>query len=92
MSSKAALSILSKAVSFSPLAPMVLHMESTYKLNINEFPVLMLSIFDAQQQFHMVGIGVMSHHSEAVYKELLWLVNCLLLHVVPDINFPPNML
>jgi hypothetical protein len=27
-----------------------------------------------------------------VYKELLWLVNCLLLHVVPDINFPPNML
>jgi hypothetical protein len=38
MSSKAALSILVKAVSSRALVPLVLHMDATYKLNLNEYP------------------------------------------------------
>jgi hypothetical protein len=37
MSSKAALSILVKAVSSRALVPLVLHMDATYKCNLNEF-------------------------------------------------------
>jgi hypothetical protein len=40
MSSKEALSILVKAVSSRAFVPIVLHMDTTYKLNINEFLVL----------------------------------------------------
>jgi hypothetical protein len=77
MSSKAALSILSKAISSSAIVPMVLHMDVTYKLYGNKFPVLILGISDAQQQFQMLSISMLSHHTEAVYKEVL----CLFKHV-----------
>jgi len=62
MSSKAALSILVKAVSSCALVPLVLHMDATYKLNSNEYPVLILGLSDAQQQFHLLSISVLSHH------------------------------
>ena len=52
MSSKATLSIIVKAVSSRAFVPIVLHMDATYKLNVNEFPVLILGLSDAQQQFH----------------------------------------
>ena len=71
MSSKAALSILVKAVSSCALVPLVLHMDATYKLNSNEYPVLILGLSDAQQQFHLLSISVLSHHTEAVYREVL---------------------
>jgi hypothetical protein len=71
MSSKAALSILVKAVSSRTLVPLVLHMDATYKLNLNEFLVLILGLSDAQQQFHLLSISVLSHHTEAVYREVL---------------------
>jgi hypothetical protein len=48
MSSKAALSILVKAVSSRAFVLIVLHMDAMYKLNINEFLVLALGISDAQ--------------------------------------------
>jgi hypothetical protein len=59
MSSKAALSIHGRAVSSHAIVPMVLHMDETYKLNLNEFPVLILSIRDAQQQFHILSLRVL---------------------------------
>jgi hypothetical protein len=71
MSSKAALSILVKPVSSRAFVPIVLNMDATYKLNINEFPVLILSISDAQQQFHLLSISVLSQHMEAMYHEVL---------------------
>jgi len=71
MSSKAALSILVKAVSSCALVPLVLHMDATYKLNVNEFPVLILGLSDAQQHFHLLSIGIMAHHTEALYREVL---------------------
>jgi hypothetical protein len=71
MSSKATLSILVKAVSSRAFVPIVLHVDAMYKLNINEFPVLILGVSDAQQQFHLLSISVLLHHMEAVYCEVL---------------------
>jgi hypothetical protein len=87
MSSKAALSILVKAVSSRAFVPIVLHMDATYKLNINEFLVLILGVSDAQQQFHLLSISVLLHHTEAVYHEVLHLFKRVVMHVVPDISF-----
>jgi hypothetical protein len=50
---KATLSVLPKAAAWSGKVPLVLHMDSTYKLKINEYPVLVLGISDTQQQIHM---------------------------------------
>ena len=33
-------------------------MDATYKLNLNEYPVLILGLSDAQQQFHLLSISV----------------------------------
>ena len=71
MSSKAALSILVKAVSSPSLVPLVLHMDATYKLHLNEFLVLILGLSDAQQQFHLLSISVLLHPTKAVYREVL---------------------
>ena len=90
MSSKAALSILVKAVSSCALVPLVLHMDATYKLNSNEYPVLILGLSDAQQQFHLLSISVLSHHTKAVYREVLRVFKRVIMHVVPDISFSPQ--
>lgn len=90
MSSKATLSILVKAISSRAFVPIVLHMDATYKLNVNEFPVLILGLSDAQQQFHLLSISVMSHHTEAQYREVLHAFKRVIMHVVPDINFSPQ--
>ena len=88
MSSKAALSILAKAVNGRALVPLVLHMDATYKLNLNEYPVLILGLSDGIQQFHLLSISVLSHHTEAVYREVLRVFQRVIMHVVPDITFP----
>ena len=90
MSSKATLSILVKAVSSRPFVPIVLHMDATYKLNINEFLVLILGISDTQQQFHLLSISVLLHHTEAVYHEVLHMFKRVVMHVVPDRSFSPQ--
>jgi hypothetical protein len=71
MSSKAALCILVKAVSSHAFVPIVLHMDAMYKFIIYGFPVLVLVVSDAQQQFHLLSISVLSHHTEALYCEVL---------------------
>jgi hypothetical protein len=65
-------------------------MDATYKLNLNEFPVLILGLSDAQQQFHLLSISVLSHHTEAVYHEVLRVFKRVIMHVVPDISFSPQ--
>jgi hypothetical protein len=90
MSSKAELSILVKAVSSHAFVPIVLHMDATYKLNINEFLVLILGVSDAQQQFHLLSISVLSRHTEAVYREVLRMFKRVVMHVVPGISFSPQ--
>jgi len=90
MSSKAALSILAKAVNGRALVPLVLHMDATYKLNLNEYPVLILGLSDGIQQFHLLSISVLSHHTEAVYREVLRVFKRVIEHVLPDIRFSPQ--
>jgi hypothetical protein len=90
MSSKAALSILVKAVSSHAFVPIVLHMDAMYKLNLNEFLVLILGLSDTQQQFHLLSISVLLHHTEAVYREVLHMFKGVLMHVVPNISFSPQ--
>jgi hypothetical protein len=90
MSSKAALSILVKAVTSRALVPLVLHMDAMYKLNLNEFPVLILGLSDAQQQFHLLSISVLLHHTKAVYREVLRVFKQVIMHNVPDISFFPQ--
>jgi len=85
MSSKAALSILAKAVNGRALVPLVLHMDATYKLNLNEYPVLILGLSDGIQQFHLLSISVLSHHTEAVYREVLRVFKRVIEHVLPDL-------
>jgi hypothetical protein len=61
ISSKAALSVLLRAN--ESLIPVVFHMDSTFKCNENEFPVTLLEISDANRQFHLLSISVVSHHT-----------------------------
>jgi hypothetical protein len=90
MSSKAALSILVKAVSSREFFPIVLQLDATYKLNVNEFPVLILGLSDAQQQFHLLSISILLHHTKAVYREVLCVFKQAIMHVVPNISFSPQ--
>jgi hypothetical protein len=90
ISSKAALSILVKAVSSCAFVPIVLHMDAMYKLNLNEFPVLILGLSDAQQQFHLLSISVLLHHTKALYREVLCMfkgvliVQCVIVLVIKN--------
>ncbi len=81
-----------KTVWQAPLGevPLVLHMDATYKLNSNEYPVLILGLSDAQQQFHLLSISVLSHHTEAVYREVLRVFKRVIEHVLPEIRFSPQ--
>ena len=64
-SSKALLSVLVRAN--ESLLPVVFHMDSTFKCNENEFPVTLLGISDANRQFHLLSISVVSHQTCDVY-------------------------
>jgi hypothetical protein len=44
-------------------------------------------VSDAQQQFHLLSISVLSHHTEAVYHEVLRMFKQVIMHVVPDMRF-----
>ena len=90
LTSKGALSVLRTAQEASNAVPVVLHMDSTFKVNINEFPVLVLGISDAQQQFHMLSISVMSHHNEAMYSHLLSAFKDVIRRELPDVTFTPE--
>jgi hypothetical protein len=71
MSSKAALSMLKTAVREAENVPIVFHMDCTFKCNLNEFPVLVFGVPDAQQHFHLLSMSVISHHSQEIYENML---------------------
>ena len=68
--------------------PIVFHMDCTFKCNDNEFPMLVLGITDAQQQFHPLSITIISHQNYATYCEVLDNFNRLLGHVFSAIFNP----
>jgi hypothetical protein len=88
MSSKALLSIIPQALS-SPF-PVVVHMDCTFKCNDNEFPLLILGITDACQQFHPLLISIISHCTEEMYEIVLNNFIQLVPHVLPGVKFCPD--
>ena len=79
MSSKAMLSVIPQAMCSK--FPVVLHMDCTFKCNDNEFPILIIGITDACQQFHPLSISIISHCTEDMYEDVLRNFNRLIPHV-----------
>ena len=73
ISSKVMLSVIPQAK-----FPVVLHMDCTFKCNDNEFPILIIGITDACQQFHQLSISIISHHTEDMYEDVLQNFNRLI--------------
>ena len=89
MSSRAMLSVIEQAA-VSRL-PTVFHMDCTFKCNDNEFPVLVLGVTDAQQQFHPLSISVISHRNTDIYLKCLDAFKTIVTHVVPStVSFVPK--
>jgi hypothetical protein len=85
MSSKAMLSVLLHAN--ESLVPVVFHMDSTFKCNENEFPVTLLGIIDANRQFYLLSISVISHRTRDVYICLITSLQELVVQELPGISF-----
>jgi hypothetical protein len=85
ISSKAMLSVLLCAN--ESLVPVVFHMDSTFKCNENEFPVTLLGISDANRQFHLLSISVVSHRTRDVYICLITSLQELVAKELPGISF-----
>ena len=69
------------------LIPVVFHMDSTFKCNENEFSVTLLGISDANRQFHLLSISVVSHHTHDVYIRLITSLQELVAKELPGISF-----
>jgi hypothetical protein len=65
----------------------VFHMDSTFKCNENEFPVTLLGISDANRQFHLLSISVVSHRTRDVYIRLITSLQELVAKELPGISF-----
>jgi hypothetical protein len=85
ISSKAMLSVLLRAN--ESLLPVVFHMDSTFKCNENEFPITLLGISDANRQFHLLSISVVSHPTRDVYICLITSLQELVAKELPGISF-----
>jgi len=84
MMTKSLLSVLN-SVSASQI-PSVLQMDSTFKCNENEFPVTLLGVSNAQHQFHLLSISIVSHRTLAVYKRLITSLQQIMTAVWPDVS------
>jgi hypothetical protein len=51
--------------------PVVLHMDSTFKTNIHEFPLMVAGLGDAHGHFHLLGGALVSHRDTASYTRFL---------------------
>jgi hypothetical protein len=87
MSSKAMLSVIPQAMCSK--FPVVLHMDCTFKCNDNKFPILIIGITDACQQFHPLSISIISHRTEDMYEDVLQNFNRLIPHVLTGVTFIP---
>jgi hypothetical protein len=47
-------------------------------------------VSDAQQQFHLLSMSVISHHSQEIYEDMLISFKQLITHVIPEITFNPE--
>jgi hypothetical protein len=87
MTSKAMLNVLLKANSC--VFPVVLHMDSTFKLNDNEFPLVVIGITDGAQQLHVLSLSIVSHHTYRMYMKVLQGLKDLVTRVLPQVALEP---
>jgi hypothetical protein len=87
MSSRAMLNTISKLHSW--VRPWVLHMDCTFKLNDNEFPLVILGVTDGAQQLHVLSILIVSHCTTAVYQRVVQGLKDLVSKVLPKVTFVP---
>ncbi len=69
MTSRAMLNTINKLHSW--VAPWVLHMDCTFKLNDNKFPLVILGVTDGAQQLHVLSISIVSHRTTEVYQRVV---------------------
>jgi hypothetical protein len=66
MTSKTLLGVVKKLAIWE--LPVVLCMGATFKLNKNEFPIVILGISDAVKSLHIMLVSMISHGTEQMYK------------------------
>ena len=88
MTSIALLSVI--PIAMNSTLPSVLHMDCTYKVNDNEFPVLVIGLTDAQQVFHLLSITVLSHKTAKFYTRALTALQAVVAQYHPTVNFAPD--
>jgi hypothetical protein len=68
------------------LISVVFHMVSTFNSNENEFPITFLGISDANRQFHLLSISVVSHCTRDAYICLITSLQELVAKKLPRIS------
>lgn len=56
---------------------MLLHVDSTYKITVNEFVVVCLGLSDRGGKFHLLGVAISSHQNEDAYVKLFGTIKSL---------------
>ncbi len=87
MTSKAMLNVLLKANSC--VFPVVLHMDSSFKLNDNEFPLVVIGITDGAQQLHVLSVSIVSHRTHGMYMKVLHGLKDLVPRGLPQVTLEP---
>jgi hypothetical protein len=64
-------------------------MDCTFKLNDNEFPLVILGVTDGAQQLHVLSISIVSHRTTAVYQRVVQGLKDLVSKVLPQVTFVP---
>jgi hypothetical protein len=67
----------------------VLHMDCTFKLKDNEFPLVILGVTDGAQQLHVLSISIVSHCTTEVYQRVVQGLKDLVSKVLPQVTFVP---
>jgi hypothetical protein len=87
MSSRAMLNNICKLHSW--VLPWVLHMDCTFKLNDNEFPLVVHGVTNGAQQLHVLSIFNVSHCTTAMYHSIVQGLKDLVSKVLPQVSFMP---
>jgi hypothetical protein len=60
-------------------------MDSTFKLNDNEFPLMVIGITDGAQQLHVLSVSIVSHCTYGMYMKVLQGLKDLVPRVLPQV-------
>jgi hypothetical protein len=64
-------------------------MDCTFKVNENEFPLVIIGVTDAAQQLHVLSVSIISHHTYAMYLRVVQGLKDLVSRLYPQVTFMP---